>query len=365
MTESIVEPKPAAEGDLTFDAGIDLKAITTRLQKEREKLGRDGDERVCTMNLVACYFSTEGYEKARPALEVAGTLHPARLLVLVAESKLAGDRVRGRVSVVRNGSSVALERIELTATGLATRHLQSAMDGLFLPELPVVFIWGGRPEGALFEKALERADRVIIDSGTRTLPAFLQIARRVSNGAPIGDLAWARIFPWQAISAEMLDLPNLREHRRKIDSVRVIAAGQSGPEAALLAGWFAARIPRAVVEVLDGPMPSADQSAPSEPARAGKAAVHAPPIAEGQVAMVQFDAPPARFTIKRERGILTADVQGDDDGAVVHRVRMPAETPGRLMGLELKLLSGHDELYAASLAQAAKLLGLDLSKKSS
>ena len=67
---------------------------------------------------------------------------------------------------------------------------------------------------------------------------------------------------------------------------------------------------------------------------------HAPPLSVGQICQVQFGAPPATFTIKRERDILTADVQGDDDGEVVHRVRLPAETPGRLMGVELKQLAG-------------------------
>src|SRR5207253_2870975 len=79
--------------------------------------------------------------------------------------------------------------------------------GLLVPELPVVFVWGGRTEGMLFERALEKADRVIIDSVTRPLPALLAIAERVARGAPVGDLAWARIFPWMSMAAEVLDLP--------------------------------------------------------------------------------------------------------------------------------------------------------------
>src|SRR5205807_1386813 len=138
------------------------------------------------------------------------------------------------------------------------RHLQSAMLGLLLPELPVVFIWAGRPEGPLFEKVLENADRVILDSGTRPLSALLQIAGHVGQGAPIGDLAWARIFPWQATAAEMLDLPNLREHRGNIQRARVLASGALGAEAALLAGWFASRVKRAQVELVTGPDSSAE-----------------------------------------------------------------------------------------------------------
>jgi glucose-6-phosphate dehydrogenase assembly protein OpcA len=356
--------QPAQVGDtaeVTFDLGIDLKLIQKMLQEARERRqSREMDERVCTMNLVACYFSSDGYERAQSALETAGTLHPARLLVLVAESKEAGDRVHGEVSVLRAGSTVALERIVLTATGTAVRHLQSAMLGLLVPELPVVFVWGGRPEGPLFEQALESGDRMIIDSGTRPLAALREMARRVAKGAPVGDLAWARIFPWQATAAEMLDQPNLREHRGRIRSARIIAAGRPGAEAALLAGWFASRIPRAKVELVQGPEPTPEQMTPTptppEFEVAGKSAVHAPPMSVGQVSELVFNAPPATFRIWRDRGILTAHVQGDDDGEVVHRVRLPAETPGRLLGLELKLLSGQDELYAHALQSAMRLI---------
>jgi len=49
-------------------------------------------------------------------------------------------------------------------------------------------------------------------------------------------------------------------------------------------------------------------------------------------------------------------VKGDDDGWCAHRIRLPPETPGRLLALELKLLSGRDELYAQAAIAAAKLL---------
>lgn len=341
---------------VVFDNGVDLQKVLKMLQAEREKRALGMDERVCTLNLVAVYFSEESYQRARPALEAAGTLHPARLLVLIAlrEGK---DEVRAEIDAVRAGGSIALERVVLTASGAATRHLQSAMLGLLVPELPVVLVWGGKPEGELFAEALEDADRAIVDSGTRDLAALAGVAEQVRHGFPIGDLAWARIFPWQSTAAEMLDLPNLREHRGRIRSAKVIAAGAPGAEAALLAGWFASRLPRATVELVAGPPPTAAEAAPIEPADSGgKNAVHAPPLAPGQIALVEFSAPPALFSIRRERGILVAHVQGDDDGEVVHRVRLPAETPGRLLSLELKLLSGIDELYAASVRAAARLI---------
>jgi hypothetical protein len=67
-------------------------------------------------------------------------------------------------------------------------------------------------------------------------------------------------------------------------------------------------------------------------------------------------APPATITLVREKGLLLAQVRGDDDGYCAHRARLPPETPGRLLAEELKLLSGKDELYAQAAQAAAKLL---------
>src|SRR5262249_56388270 len=80
----------------------------------------------------------------------------------------------------------------------------------------------------------------------------------------------------------------------------------------------------------------------------------AAPIGLGHVSLFEFEAPPATFTFRRDKGLLIAEVKGDDDGYVAHRVRLPPETPGRLLGLELKLLAGIDDLYAQSVQAAGK-----------
>ena len=76
----------------------------------------------------------------------------------------------------------------------------------------------------------------------------------------------------------------------------------------------------------------------------------------GHVALFEFEAPPATFTLRRDKGLLFAEVKGDDDGYIAHRMRLPPDTPGRLLGLELKLLTGVDDLYAQAVQEAVKLL---------
>jgi len=344
------------ESAIRFDHDFDVGKVQRLLQESRDRTGGAG-ETISTLNLVAVYFSEEAYERARPALETAARVHPCRMLVLIAEPNAQPESVSARVSVVRGAGTVALERIVLLAQGKEVRHLESAMTALLLPELPRVFVWGARTEGQLFLHAVESADRIIIDSGTRPISSLRQVAQLLARGAPIGDLAWARIFPWQSLAAELLDIPSLREHRGNLQSVRATCAGDVGAEGALLAGWFVSRVKRAKVELavgaapeVDSPVPGGGDGTPSE------GFVATAPVGRGNVVELQFTAPPVTFTLRRERTILTAEVRGDDDGEIVHRVRLPLDTPGRLLSLELKLLSGRDELYAEAAQAAARLV---------
>lgn len=357
MSEHHGEPIPAGQSNtpdeltIRFDDAFDLARITQLLQRARER-GGPTPETVCTLNLVAIYFTAAQYERAREALEAAGAVHPCRLIALVGDPLIDKDSLTARVSAVRTAGAISMERVVLMATGKAVRHLESAMMGLLIPEVPLVVVWGGRPEGDLLQRAVESADRIITDSGARPPTYLAEQARLMEGGAPLGDLAWARIFPWQSLAAECLDLPNLREHRGNLTSARVVCAGALGAEGLLLAGWMASRVKRLQISVeVEGDAGDFDHES-AVPTAIPRAA----PMGLGHVALFEFQAPPATFTLRREKGLLIAQVKGDDDGEVLHRIRLPPESPGRLLGLELKLLSGVDELYAASVRAATKLL---------
>jgi len=344
-------PRSWDSGELTlkFDTGFDLRRIE-RLLQERGS-GRPGPESVCTLNLIAIFFNAGQYERARETLEVAGRIHPCRLVVVVGDPLIEKESLTASASVSRSGGAITIERIVLSATGRSIRHLESAMMGLLRPDLPRVVFWGGRPHGDLMRRAVESADRIITDSGARPAGYLAEIAKLLAKRAPIGDLAWARIFPWQALAADTLDLPNLREHRGNIRKARVVCAGAVGAEGLLLLGWMQSRIKRLEVQIL-----AEGEAEPEEDASANGGAPRAAPMSLGQVKALEFEAPPATFSLRREKAILVGNVKGDDDGYCVNRVRLPPDTPGRLLALELNLLSGHDDLYAQAAQAAAKLL---------
>jgi glucose-6-phosphate dehydrogenase assembly protein OpcA len=342
--------RPHDSGELTlrFEKAFDLGRIHRLLQEARER-GGPAVESVCTLNLVGIFFTAAGYERTRDALEVAGSLHPCRLIALIADSVIEQESLTASASVVRSGGAVVMERVVLSATGRAVRHLESAMMGLLRPDLPMVVVWGGRPQGDLLRRAVDAGDRIITDSGARPPSYLAETAKLLAKGAPLGDLAWARIFPWQSLAAETLDLPNLREHRGNVRKARVVCAGAVGAEGLLLLGWMQSRIPRLEVRV--------EAEGVAEPeAESGTGVARAEPMKLGQVKLFEFVAPPATFTFRRAKGLLIADVKGDDDGYSAHRIRLPPDAPGRLLSLELKLLSGRDELYAQAAQAGAKLL---------
>ncbi len=342
-------PRTGDPGELTlkFQSGFDLARIERLLQDARERGGR-APETICTLNLIAIFFNEQQYERAKPALEIAGTIHPSRLIVVIGDELIPEESLTVRASMARTGGAITLERVVLYATGRALRHLESAMTGLLRPDLPRVVVWGGRPYGALMNRAVEAADRIIIDSGARAPRYLAETAALLAKGAPFGDLAWARIFPWQGLAADTLDLPTLREHRGNIRKARVVCAGSVGAEGLLLLGWMQSRIKKLEVEIHGEGEPEPDEAVSAIP--------RAEPMGLGQVKLFEFVAPPATFTLHRERGLLLATVQGDDDGSCANRVRLPPDTPGRLLSLELNLLSGVDELYAQAAQAAAKLL---------
>jgi len=355
VSEAYGEPISAGAsphgGELTvrFDKAVDVGRIEMLLRQARER-GGPAPETVSTLNLVAILFNAAQYERAREALEVAGTLHPCRLLALVADEVIEEESLTASVSVVRSGGAITMERVVLTATGRAVRHLESAMMGLLRPDLPMVVVWGGRPHGDLLKRVVDSADRIITDSGARPPSHLAETAKLLSRGAPLGDLAWARIFPWQSLAAETLDLPNLREHRGNIRKARVLCAGAVGSEGLLLLGWLQSRIKRLEVEI------AAEGHVDEATSARSTAVPRAAPMGLGHVKLLELAAPPATFTLHREKDLLLAQVKGDDDGWCAHRIRLPPETPGRLLALELKLLAGRDELYAQAAIAAAKLL---------
>lgn len=328
-----------ADGTIAFESGIDLAAVRAEIARARQAAlaGMKGTVRACTLYLAGVFDSAAGAAAASAGLAQIANVHPARVVVLVSDAAAPGTGVRAEVRVEAHGA-VTREFVTITANGAATRHLRAALEGLAVAEMPFAVYWPGEPAGALFERALATADRVVLDSG-RLGPARTALRRLLpllDDDAPLGDLAWARLAGWQGVAADVLDLPALREHRSRVRTAEIRhLAGACGVEAALLGGWLASRLRDVRVSFIEAP----GEGAP------------------GALAGLTMTAPPATFRFQVEGGRVVADVEGDDDGPAHHAVRLPPSDLGHTLARELELFSGRDELYEAALRSAVSLVG--------
>src|SRR5262249_10170475 len=148
--------------------------------------------------------------EGRAILDVVHDLgrgHPSRSLVMVldADPDRRGLDIDVRVHIVeRNSHAVCFEDLAVRAHGPVTNHLDSVVEPLSLPDVPVALWWpSGLPE--LGDPLLAVADRVIVDSraagGIHRFPDVSAIARRV---AAI-DLSWIRLTPWRELMAGLFE----------------------------------------------------------------------------------------------------------------------------------------------------------------
>lgn len=176
-------------------------------------------------------------EAAVAAANQASSEHPMRVIVVIArpegEARLDAE--------IRVGSDVgASEVVLLQAFGDVCTGLESLVNGLLLPDAPVVVWWpqdapevpGAHPLGRI-------AQRRITDSAVEEqLP---QLATHIAGYRPGDtDMAWTRVTRWREYLAAVLDQPPYEP----VLSAEVIGEADS-VSAQLLAAWLeqALRVP--------------------------------------------------------------------------------------------------------------------------
>ncbi|WP_317698570.1 glucose-6-phosphate dehydrogenase assembly protein OpcA, partial [Aeromicrobium sp. REDSEA-S32_B7] len=158
------------------------------------------------MDMVLTALVVTDDETVGESLRTAAALsreHPSRVIGIV----LGDGRGHPRVdATVRVGENAAGESILLRLSGPLTKHAESVVLPLLLPDSPVVVWWPGKPPtdpsqdpiGRLAQRRLTDAEAS--DSPVRTLKAT---ARHYSPGDT--DLSWTRLTPWRALLAAALD----------------------------------------------------------------------------------------------------------------------------------------------------------------
>jgi glucose-6-phosphate dehydrogenase assembly protein OpcA len=246
------------------DQPVPLGAVERELARRVHAMQAPGEapmQRACMSNLVI--FCDQPEQAHAMAEEVPAVLavHPARVLLLLGESRAAGDQFTATVSVRplpgRGDRKLFSEEVLLHATGQAVSRLPFAVRELVIGDLPIN-LWWAVPEpppsaGVLLHDLCEDVEQVIYDSigwpdpvqGVLATATWLD---RFEHGPPDGvwrvasDLNWRRLKYWRRLVTQALDPTAAPGALASISDVLL----EHGPHAVVqaweLASWLGARL---------------------------------------------------------------------------------------------------------------------------
>ena len=174
-------------------------------------------------------------EEAMDIARAASREHPARVLGVILGDGRGAAQVDAKVGI---GSGWTGETAMITLSGAVTKHSESVVLPLLLPDSPVVVWWPAKaPDDPAADPLGRLARRRITDAAavpTGRAKAMLTQCRSYAPGNT--DLAWTRITGWRALLAAALD-----QVQSKVTSASVTAERIS-PSADLLSAWLADRL---------------------------------------------------------------------------------------------------------------------------
>ncbi|HSE07416.1 MAG TPA: glucose-6-phosphate dehydrogenase assembly protein OpcA [Nocardioidaceae bacterium] len=233
-------------------------AIAAEFVRARRRAGSPAMGMVMTLVFVV---DEEDSEEAMHAARTASREHPARVMGVILGDGRGAARVDAQVGI---GSGWTGESAMIRLRGEVTKHPESVVLPLLLPDSPVVVWWPTKAPDCPSEDPLGRlARRRITDAAAVPRNRAKAMLTQCNNYAPGNtDLAWTRITRWRALLAAALD-----QTPSKVTAASVTAERIS-PSADLLSAWLADRlrvevqrstsegpgITRVVLETRNGPV---------------------------------------------------------------------------------------------------------------
>ncbi len=235
---------------------VELKDTTTsKIGKKLQDLRETGGV-VALGRVLSLIVETDAahLEQAVSNANGASKLHPSRIIVIAKDHGNKTDRLDAEIRV--GGDAGASEVVILRSSGSVLSNIESLVNGLLLPDAPVVAWWPGECVPNPAETEIGKiANRRITDSSQQRNPIdFLSsLSQHYMPGD--GDTAWTRITLWRSQLAALLD-----SHLDKtIESVTLLAK-ESSPSAHLLGKWLGLRLGVKVNISSQGSRPSNTQA---------------------------------------------------------------------------------------------------------
>ena len=205
--------------------------IQKRLIRVREEGGAVALGRVLTFLI---HTSGSREEKVIEAANEASREHPMRIVVISETEEAEGSTPRLDAEIRVGGDAGASEVVILRPTGQGENFLPGLVNGLLLPDAPVVTWWPNQCPACMADSDLGQiSQRRILDSlevggGYGGLVAIAEGYRPGDT-----DLAWSRVTGWRTQLAATFDYLDIE----RVDGVRVVGM-EGNPSAMLLAGWL-------------------------------------------------------------------------------------------------------------------------------
>lgn len=282
-------------------------AVAKAMVSARIAAGSPAMDMVLTM-LVVTDDDTVG-----DALRTAALLsreHPARIIGIVMGDGRGAPRVDATVQV---GENSAGESVLLRLSGALTKHADSVVLPLLLPDSPVVVWWPRNgPSDPSADAIGQLAQRRLTDAESSASPvrALKATARNYAPGDT--DLSWTRLTPWRALLAAALD-----QSAGKVTG-GLVEFGAGNPAAALLVAWLEDRL-RVPITQRRGDME-----------QISKVVLH---MAAGDVTIERLDPVSCHFSVP---------------GSAPREVPLGARTLAELLAEDLRRLDA-DDIYATTI----------------
>lgn len=198
---------------------------------------RDEGGQVALGRVLTCVIATRdtSEEKVIEAANDASREHPMRLIVVSRSVSQASGEEEGLDAEIRlGGDAGASEVLVLRPRGESTHHLPGLINGLLLPDAPVVSWWPEDCPPCLGDTPLgQMSQRRIMDSQSEKDPIGTLTSQAQGYRPGDTDLAWARVTGWRSQLAATLDT---------LGDVTVTGASVQGfatnPSVTLLAAWL-------------------------------------------------------------------------------------------------------------------------------
>ena len=210
----------------------DSNEIAAEFLRSRRRAGSPAMGMVMTLVFVV---HEDAADEAMDTARSASREHPARVLGVILGDGRGSGQVDAKVGI---GSGWTGETALIRLTGQVTKHPESVVLPLLLPDSPVVVWWPAKAPADPAEDPLGRlARRRITDAAAvPTGKAKAMLAQCHAYAPGNTDLAWTRITPWRALLAAALD-----QSREKVTHASVTGERIS-PSADLLSAWLADRL---------------------------------------------------------------------------------------------------------------------------